>query len=319
MTRISLATLLVLLGIGFVGATAGEAQVGEQTGSDVPAAAAGGPLLPLPDGRNEVLAGRVHLLGKTLDRAIDDLQHVELRQFAQSYKRMVDAYGQLADHVGDASSAIGLARTRVELAKRSLNSLDASHAPDSEQRGKLNEDIGQIRAMLIGKLGSLRALFEHAQGENKEKLLGQIQGFVGRIQQLDRLSAALRENTAPLVPGLTASNLREQLDVVEQTLDQEEQMLVVLSQSMKLLVDSTTGEMRHTMRLLEVSVQIPDEQMLQLSQTRAAVQTVLDEVAQAHARAADSAIEMLSKGTPPVTADPDELLRQVDQLLNTGR
>jgi replication-associated recombination protein RarA len=143
--------------------------------------------------------------------------------------------------------------------------------------------------------------------------------LVSRIQQLDRLSAALRENTAPLVPGLTASNLHEQLDVVEQTLDQEEQMLAVLSQSMKLLVDSTTGEMRHTMRLLEVDAQIPDDQILQLSQTRAAVQTVLDEVTQAHGRAADSALEMLSQGTPPAIADQDELLRKVDQMLNASR
>lgn len=287
-------------------------------------AARRGKVVQLPDAnsgdqRNRLLAGHVHLLNKTIEQAIEDLQHGELREFLKSYRRMVDSYGQLSDHVADAAASIGAAEAQVGLAKRSLTRLDEKPSNRNESRQQLREDLGQVRALLIGRLATLRQQFVEAGQDEQKELMSQIQGLVGRVRQLDQLKSSLNQGSRPLLPGLAAGDLHRQLDVIGQALDEEQRTLGVVARSVGLLVDSTTADMQRTVRLLQIQTSIPREQLAQLAETRKAVQSVLDEVLQAHAVATKSAQNILSAAdASAITDDPEQLLREVDRLLEDG-
>lgn len=266
--------------------------------------------------RGDLLAGHVYLLGKTVDQAIEDLQNGDLRQFAKSYRRMVAAYTTLSDHIGCAAETVGGATMRVELARESLADVDSIGETDPKARRQLVEDIGQIRALLIGKLAALRARLEHAKEDQKPELLQKMRGLFVRITQLDKLTESVEESARPLLPGLAANELHRQLDEIDQSLEQEEDMLSVVADSAHLSVDTLSQQVRRTMLLLEVEATIPVEQMAELAQTREAVHSVLDEITAAHRRAANSAIDILARSADQTELqNPEQLLQQVDGLL----
>lgn len=313
-------TLAVAQG-GTTDAPRGSQHVARSAAAEEPVAPAGRvTTLPADDEgrqRSELLAGHIYLFGKTLDQAIDDLQNSDLKAFAKSYQHMVASYGQLADQVGDASQSLGDAANQVVLAKHALANVGSGSQASPERKVKLAEEIGQIRAMLIGKLGSVRARLEGAHGEQRQPLLAQVKGLVERVQQLDRMDGALRDGTQPLLPGLAAEHLNEQLDTIANALEEERQMLGVVSESVRLLVTNTSAEMRRTMRLLQIETQIPNGQVKQLLETRAAVQHILDEVTAAHRRASHSALNLLASDGADVNLEEEgDLLRVVDLLID---
>lgn len=264
----------------------------------------------------DVLAGRVHLLSKTLDRAIEDLQHGDLKRFALDYQRMVEAYTTLTDHVGTAAEAIGGAAMRVELARESLADAGAIVEADPQQRQQLVDDVSQVRTVLLGRLAAVRSELDRADAAQREKLLQQLQGLVARIGQLDRLRETVDEGDRPLVPGPAADQLGRQLDEIDAALQVEQRMLNVVAQAARRSVESLTAQVRRTMLLLDVEAQIPRQQLQQLTATREAVQTELDEILQAHQRAAQNATRLLMQPTEdPVPIEPEALLEQVDRML----
>jgi hypothetical protein len=310
-------TILVL---GLFGGFTAPARAQDAGPAAAPAQAATGRLATLPDDREatsgDLLAGHVHLLSKTLDRAIEDLQHGDLREFARSYQQMVDAYTTLTDHLGGAEEAVGAAAMRVGLARESLADAGAVGEPDSQQRQKLAEDVDQIRALLIGRLAAARATLERAEGEQREKLLQQMGGLVARIGQLDKLKRTFEEGARPLVPGLTADDLGRQLDEIDEALAVEQRMLGVVAQAARQSVETLSGHVRRTMLLLEVEAQVPRQQLAQLTAARESVQNTLDEILAAHQRAANGAIRILSRTDDALPIqDAGQLLEQVDRLL----
>ncbi len=172
--------------------------------------------------RTELLAGHLYLFGKSLDQAINDLQHSDLKAFASSYRRMVASYGQLADQVGDASQALGDASNQIELARRSLAHVGASDPAPPNEAAELVTEISQIRTVLIGRLGAFRTRLDGMEGAPRQKLLVQIKGLVQRVEQLDRLHGTLRDGTQPLLPGLAAEGLGEQLDTIAAALAEKD-------------------------------------------------------------------------------------------------
>ena len=93
-------------------------------------------------------------------------------------------------------------------------------------------------------------------------------------------------------------------------------MLNVVAQAARRSVESLTAQVRRTMLLLDVEAQIPRQQLQQLTATREAVQTELDEILQAHQRAAQNATRLLMQPTEdPVPIEPEALLEQVDRML----
>jgi len=269
--------------------------------------------------RSELLAGHIYLFEKTLDEAIDDLQNSDLKAFAKSYRRMVASYGQLADQVGDASQSLGDASNQVALAKRSLDRIGPNTAVSPERKAMLADDISQIRAMLIGKLSAVRARLDDAQGEQRQKLLSQVKGLVERVHQLDRLNGTLHDGSQPLLPGLASDTLGNQLDAIASALEEERKLLRVVSESVRLLVDNTSAEMRRTMQLLRIEAQLPNAQLNQLLETRKSALKMLDDVTTAHQHAANSALDILSQTDQPADiANEDDLLRAVDALIDGG-
>lgn len=290
----------------------------------LPQPAGGGRVGTLPGLRDalpagDLLAGRLHLLSKTLDRAVNDLQHGDLKRFAQDYQRMVDAYTTLTDHVGTAAESIGAAGMRVELARESLADAGKIAEPDPQQRRQLADDINQVRTVLLSRLAAQRSELDRADAAQRDKLLKQMQALVARIRQLDQLKQTFEEGARALLPGLAADQLGRQLDEIDAALGIEQRMLNVVAQAARRSVEALTAQVQRTMLLLEVEAQIPREQLQQLTATRDAVQTELDEILQAHQRAAQSATAILAApqngGTP---LEPGPLLEQVDRLLGEG-
>ena len=269
---------------------------------------------------NALLDSHVKLLSTSLDQAIEDLEHGRLKQFAKSSKRMVEAYNRLSDQIGDAASSIGDAQVQVSLATDSLHSLGDAPKLDSAKRRTLTEDISQIRALMMGKLASLKALYEQANTEgDRAKLAQQLSGIVNRVKQLDALGNSLAAGTRPILPGVAANELRSQLDAIDDSLHEEERMLGVLAESVRLLVDATTSEMRRTMRLLEISASIPRRQLNELTRTRIAVQKALNDVAAAHQKAQSEAQLMLTS-TPVASGSINQtkLMHEVESLIRSS-
>jgi len=267
--------------------------------------------------RSELLAGHIYLFGKTLDEAIEDLQNSDLKAFAKSYRRMVASYGQLADQIGDASQSLGDASNQVALARRTLDRIEPNTDVPPERKAALVDDISQIRAMLIGKLSAVRARLDDAQGEQRQKLLSQVKGLVERVHQLDRLNGTLHDGSQPLLPGLASDTLGNQLDAIASALEEERKLLRVVSESVRLLVDNTSAEMRRTMRLLRIEAQLPNAQLNQLLETRKSALRMLDDVTTAHQHAANRALDILSPTDLHADiADEDDLLRAVDALID---
>jgi hypothetical protein len=111
----ALALVLVLAGVAAGQGDAGDPLLSGSVGT-LPASGD----MRRPD---QLIAGHVRLLGRTLDQAIADLQHSDLRGFTVSYKQMVDSYTALTDQLGEASEALGAAATRVELARAILSGM----------------------------------------------------------------------------------------------------------------------------------------------------------------------------------------------------
>ncbi|MEX1027913.1 MAG: hypothetical protein WD049_07895 [Candidatus Paceibacterota bacterium] len=264
-----------------------------------------------------VLDGHLRLLGKTLTQAIDDLQHGDLKQFAESAKRVVEAYGQVADLVGDAAEATGDASTRVALARKSLQGLTTTATHDPQRRRALSDSIGQLRAMSMKKLREARDRYDQTDDpKERQKLLKNIDGLVRRDSQLNQLQHSLVKGSQPLLPGLSSQQVARQLSDFETALNEETEALELVSESTRLLVESTSHDMRHTFHLLEIESQLPAEQMRQLAEMQQTIEGTLEDLTQVHELAARSALELLSGSTeyhPP--EDPQELLRRADELL----
>jgi hypothetical protein len=245
------------------------------------------------------------------------MQNADLRGFAASYQQMVNSYTALTDQLGEASEALGAAATRLELARAVLEGMAPAPQLDESQRVELSGDIEQMRLRMIGRMAALRAQADHADAARRDKALAELHVLVGRLENLNALQASLQQHQRPLAPGTAPAQLAEQLRMMEETIAEEERMLGVIARSAQLLVRNTAAQLRHAMTLLEVQAQLPRAQLAQLAQSRAAVQSVLDDLAAAHGAAAERAGQLLggaAAGRPPMNAD--ELLRRVDQLID---
>lgn len=292
---------------------------GEEEPNDPTLSGSMGTLPAREDGppADRLIAGHVRLLARTLDQAIADLQHTDLRGFTESYKQMVDSYTALTDQIGEASEALGAAGTRVELARAILEGMSPSVEIDEQASTELAADIGQMRTRLIARMAALRAQVDHVDSERREKTLHELQLLVRRLENLQSLQASLDQNEHPLAPVLAPVHLEEQLQLMEQMIAEEERLLGVVARSARLMVGNTSTHLRHTMRLLDVQAQLPREQLAQLQQSRAAVQSILDELTVAYGTAAERAGQLLSGGpSRELEMEPEELLRHVDRLVD---
>ena len=266
--------------------------------------------------RSRLLAGHVHLLGKTVDQTIEDLQHGRLREFLRSYKQTVDAYNSLTDHVGNASEAIGAASTRLQLARESLGEVGTLTETDPQTRLELSQDVDQLRALLMGQLAVFRAQLDQADERAQQGMLRRMHGIVVRIGQMDGLKRSLQQGGRALMPALAADQLSRRLEEIEEALEIEQQMLGLVANSSRLSVQTLSGQIKRTVLLLQVEASIPRVEIVNLQQTRVEVQGILDHIMTAHQRAANTAAGIL---TQPVGTDQpfdsEQLLRDVDQLL----
>lgn len=310
----SLASALVAVGLMLTGIAAG------QPGTPDRALSGSVGTLPIRDDDSlphQLIAGHVRLLGRTLDQAIDHLQHADLRGFAVSYKQMVDSYTALTDQIGEASEALGSAATRIALARSTLTGLSPTPRLDESLRAELAADIEQIQMRLIARMAALRAQVDHADSARREKTLRDLQTLVGRLENLNSLQSLLQQNDRPLAPSLAPAQLNEQLRLMEEAITEEERLLGVVARSAQLLVSNSAAQLRHTMTLLEVQAQLPREQVAQLQRSRAAVQNILDDLVAAHGSAAERAGQMLDGRTVnQKPLDAEQLLRRVDQLID---
>lgn len=277
--------------------------------------------LPGAQANSEALSGHVRMLERSIDRAISDLQHGDLKAFVQSYKLMVDTYVEVADQLGDASESLGEARAQVIVARKSLESTASSSsaaAGSTSDAGVATSEMTEMREYLHGKIAAIRARLDAARSEDRNALLVELQTMVERGEQLEQMAKAVETTGRPLLPGLASSELENRLSEVEAALDEEKRMVELVGSLARDVTKAASKDLRSTMRFLEIDARIPREQLDQLQALRGNLQRTVRQIESTRDEARRNAMRILvgntSRSTKKVSAE--ELLQRADRLLN---
>jgi len=275
-----------------------------------------GPNTVDPAAAENLVSGRVRLVGQALENAIESLENGDLQQFAHSYQRMVRAYENLSDQLSDAAESVGKATARLETADKKLAGASAVGNGSSNRLQQLTGNVDALRSRFLAMLTTLRARYGQVTEQGlRDDLSQQMGSLVERIEQLDSIRTSLT-STSDAVSDETVRRLRSELSGMRQLLGDEHEMLVVLSESVALLVETASAQMDRSMLVLQVESQLPRDQVRRLRETRRGVQRILTDLEETRRKTHRAVMGILGGDRKVRPAGTDEkVLERVDQLL----
>ena len=271
-----------------------------------------GELFTVPD-----VSDNLKMLGFSLNEAIDQLEHQDVKAFLQAWENMVETYLETADAIGHAQENLGGVEMSLAILEEGLKDVGNAPPAKAEERERLAEGIVSIRAQLLARLAALRKrVTEATTEEEKQQLLRQMNGLLVRIRQMDQMTASLAEGAGPVVPGFASQRMRDDLQQMKQALGDEQQSLKMMADTVRSLVRSSADQMEHTFAILDLQQQVPREQFDALKRGQAGVQKDLNDLIQTQRKMSLHMVNLMTSGVEEQDIDEATLLQDVDALIN---